>query len=394
MPKKRIILLGATGSVGKSTLQVIEKHPEAFELLGISGHSNLDELASIAYKWKVPHVCLTDEVTYKKAKKAFFFPHSKLYYGTEGLNFLATLSQAQIIVMAIVGTAGLEPSLKALQHGKTLAIASKEILVMAGSIVMSKAQAHSALVLPVDSEHSALFQCLEQNKKDNNAISQVFLTASGGPFRNLPQEAFNKITLKEALCHPTWKMGQKITIDSATLANKGLELIEAHWLFNLPAEKLQVLIHPQSLIHCLIEFTDGNLITQMSPTHMAFPIQYALFYPERFSLPPLPKLNFKNSLSLELLPPDFSKFPCLKLAIEALKKGGDAPIIFNAANEAAAYAFINGSLSFNGIAHIIDKALEKLSNGPLTTASIQTVVNLHNEALSLAKKLINEYRYL
>lgn len=384
--KKNIVLLGATGSIGKSTLTVLRKYKNHFNLLGIAANYNIDALAAIAKEFACQHVAIFDETAYVNAEKSSIFPKSTaLHAGLEGLIYLSTLKDVDIVLMAITGTTGLHPTLEAIKLGKTIALASKEILVMAGSIVMAAAREHQAAILPVDSEHSAIFQCF--NGAPLNSVDSIILTASGGPFRNYSLDQMKNITLRDALKHPTWSMGQKVTIDSATMANKGLELIEAHWLFSTPPDKIKVLIHPQSIIHSLVQFIDGSIIAQLCPPSMIFPIQYALFYPSRLPYSAQP-LDLSQTLSLELTPPDLDRFPCLSLAMEALRAGKSAPTIFNAANEIAVQAFVDNKISFLKIPVIIDKTLELVSNQEFN--ELNSIIETHHRAINIAKQVINE----
>lgn len=388
--KKRIVLLGATGSIGQSTLEVLRKFPDQLQLVGIAANHNAQHLSAIAKEFNVPEITLFNEKAYTEAQKSNIFPqNTHLHTGHPGLIHLATLPNADIIVVALTGTLGLQPTLEAIKLGKTIALANKEILVMAGNIIMSTAKAHNALILPVDSEHNAIFQCLHH--QDPKAVDSIILTASGGAFRNHSPEQLKTVTPQDALKHPTWSMGQKVTIDSATMANKGLELIEAHWLFNTPPEKLQVLIHPQSIIHSMVQFVDGSILAQLSPTSMTFPIQYCLLFPQR--LPACrPPLDLSQHIHLELSPPDLQKYPCLGLAIQALKAGGLAPTVFNAANEVAVDAFLSHKIPFLNIPIVIDKTLELIFNQISTELSV--IIETHNQATTIAKKLIDEFRYL
>lgn len=385
--KKNIVLLGATGSIGESTLRVICKHSDRLSLVGIAAHSNYKKLAEIAFEFGVEHVAIFCQKAYKQAVASGIFPpQTKLYYGMEGLNTLSSIPEANMVVVAIVGTTGLRPTLKAIQHKKAIAVASKEILVMAGELVTKAARRSGVTLMPIDSEHSGVFQCLEGEHK--KAVKQIILTASGGAFRSVPLERLKDVTPEEALMHPTWKMGPKVTLDCATMANKGLELIEAHWLFNMPANRLNVLMHPQSLIHAMVEFCDGSFRAQISPTHMAFPIQYALLYPERRPAP-LESLDFGKGISLELMPVDYERYPCLKLAQEALIAGGNAPTVFNAVNEVAVNAFIERKIRFMDIVLVIDSVLQQLG-GRAYEVSLDAILDVHEVACKAASQVIGK----
>lgn len=387
-PKQGIVLLGATGSVGQSTLEVLRKHSDKLELLAIAAHSNTKALAHIAEEFNVPSIGIFSEKAYTEALASNLFKQRKLFYGLEGLCELASLPTAHTVMMAIVGTYGLKPALAAIKKGKRLALANKEILVMAGEYIMQEAKKHGSQILPVDSEHSGIFQCLKSGA--NREIHEIILTASGGAFRDTPLHALKNVTVQEALQHPTWNMGPKITLDCATMANKGLELIEAQWLFNCHWEQLDAVIHPQSIIHSLVTFIDGSSIAQLAKPSMILPIQYALLYPERMASP-TPPFDFKNHFqNLEFRPLDPQRYPCFTLAKRALQAGKSAPAIFNAANEVAVEAFIQGKISYLQIPQLIDKALQTVSNDGLP--NLEAILWKHDEALQKAKELIHGTR--
>ena len=368
-PRKRIVLLGATGSVGENTLRVIAAHRDKLELVGIAARANHARLAQIARDFGVRHVAVFDDTAYSAAKSGSDFPAgTKLYGGLNGLIALSQLPEADIVLVAVVGTTGLEPALAALAAGKDLALASKEILVLAGKFVMAAAKTHGAKLLPVDSEHSAVFQCLEGHPQAG--VRRIVLTASGGAFRDWPAERLAHVTPADALKHPTWAMGPKITVDCATLANKGLELIEAQALFGLRADQCTAVLHPQSIVHCLVEFTDGAMLAQLSPPSMTFPIQYALLHPER--APGVEAaLDFTQLLGFEFRPVDELRFPCFRLARQVMAAGGIAPAVFNAANEVAVAAFLAGSIPFLAIPRVIDQTLQAVENfEPETLAAV------------------------
>jgi len=368
-PRKRIVLLGATGSVGENTLRVIAAHRDKLELVGIAARANHARLAQIARDFGVRHVALFDDSAYAAAKSGDNFPPgTQLHGGLNGLIALSQLPEADIVLVAVVGTTGLEPALAALAAGKDLALASKEILVLAGKFVMAAARKHSAKLLPVDSEHSAVFQCLEGHPQAG--VRRIVLTASGGAFRDWPAERLAQVTPADALKHPTWAMGPKITVDCATLANKGLELIEAQALFNLRAEQCTAVLHPQSIVHCLVEFTDGAMLAQLSPPSMTFPIQHALLHPDR--APGVEAaLDFSQLLGFEFRPVDELRFPCFRLARQVMAAGGIAPAVFNAANEVAVAAFLAGSIPFLAIPRVIDQTLQAVENfEPDTLAAV------------------------
>ena len=359
--RKRVVLLGATGSIGETALRVIAAHRDRLELVGIAARSRHRRLAEIARAAGVRHVALFDNGAFAEARaeSAALPAGTRLYGGLAGLTELAQLPEADLVLVAVVGTTGLRPALAALAARKDLALASKEILVLAGRFVMAAARASGARLLPVDSEHSAVFQCLEG--RGPAAVRRIVLTASGGAFRDLPAEALARVTPADALRHPNWSMGPKVTVDSATLANKGLELMEAQWLFGLRPDQCQTVLHPQSIVHCLVEFTDGAMLAQLAPPSMAFPIQHALLYPER--APGVePPLDLQKLVNLDFRPVDETRYPCLRLARAAMNAGGAAPAVFNAANEVAVAAFLAGRLPFLAIPGVIDEILQSTDN--------------------------------
>jgi len=359
LTKKRIVLLGATGSIGESTLRVIAAHRDRLELVGIASQRNHGRLAEIARQFGVRHVALHDPVALAAARGNAAFPAGTQFHGgLEGLCELAALPAADTVLIAVVGTAGLQPALAAIAAKKTIALASKEILVMAGKFVMAAARASGSRLLPVDSEHNAVFQCLEGHRAAD--VRRLVLTASGGAFRDWPLEKLSQVTPADALKHPNWAMGPKITVDSATLANKGLELIEAQWLFGLRAGQCQAVLHAQSIVHCLVEFTDGSMLAQLCPPSMTFPIQHALLYPDRAPSSTDTALPLEKIFSLDFRPADETRYPCLRLAREAMTAGGTAPAIFNAANEIAVSAFLAGQTPFLAIPRIIEHTLSRL----------------------------------
>lgn len=357
--KRRIVLLGATGSIGESTLKVIAAHRDRLELVGIAAQRNHARLAEIAREFKVRHVALHDEAALAAARTSGGFPSgTKFHGGLTGLSELAVLPEADIVLVAVVGTAGLQPTLAALAAKKTIALASKEILVLAGKFVMAAAKASGVPLLPVDSEHNAVFQCLEGHRSRD--VRRLVLTASGGAFRDWPLEKLGLATPADALKHPNWAMGPKITVDSATLANKGLELIEARWLFDLQPAQCQAVLHTQSIVHCLVEFTDSSMLAQMCPPSMTFPIQHALFHPERAPSPTTTALPLDQIFSLNFRPVEHVRFPMLKLAQDAMQAGGTAPAIYNAANEVAVAAFLGGQVPFLAIPRIVEQTLSRI----------------------------------
>ena len=342
---KNVVLLGSTGSIGTSTIKVAEDLPDRIRLVGLAAGNNAELLAQQTFRHQPAAICIRDETKVKPLQE-MFGSSIQICQGDEGLIQLATMPSADIVLIAIVGTAGLRPALAAIRAGKDIAVASKEILVMAGEIVMAEARKHGVRVLAVDSEHSAIFQCLDG--KPANSVKNLWLTASGGPFRNTPASNFASITLEQALKHPSWNMGRKITLDSATLFNKALEMIEARWLFGIEMDLVKVVVHPQSIVHSLVEFIDGALLAQLSSPDMCLPIQYALTYPERVASDRIQtSLSSIGSLTFEA--PDEEKFPALQLARWAGKTGGTLPAVLNAANEVAVEAFCRSQIRFDQI---------------------------------------------
>jgi 1-deoxy-D-xylulose-5-phosphate reductoisomerase len=374
MRKRRIILLGSTGSIGASAIKVATTMPDRMEIVGMAAHRSAQKLAEAANRLKPEALCLVDPGSLNELRAALTY-RPEIFTGEEGLVQLSTLPGADMVLVAIVGTAGLRPALAAIDSGKDLAIASKEILVMAGEIVMSHARNKNVSILPVDSEHNAIFQCLEA--KRNQDIQNLILTASGGPFRQLPAEQLKNVTKLDALRHPTWKMGQKITIDSATLFNKGLEMIEARWLFNVPMSRVQVIVHPQSIVHSMVEFVDGSILAQLSHSDMCFPIQYAVTWPDRVptSLRPLRLAEVRK---LEFEEPRYDDFPALNLAREAGEAGGVLPAILNAANEVAVQAFLDDRIPFTAIWGLVQNAMKKHPN--LARPSLDDILQADKEA--------------
>jgi 1-deoxy-D-xylulose-5-phosphate reductoisomerase len=353
--RKRVVILGATGSIGESALKVTRDIPDRMEIVGLAANSNAKKLAATANETRAQSVCLVDETKIDILKRELDY-EPRIFAGQEGLLEIACLTNAEMVLVAIVGTGGLRPTLAAIEAGKDLAVASKEILVMAGEIVMREARENGVNVLPVDSEHNAIFQCLEG--KSSSDVRRIILTASGGPFRETPRKDFDSITPEQALKHPTWNMGPKITIDSATLFNKGLEMIEAHWLFGVEMQHIEVVIHPQSIVHSMVEFTDGSTLAQLSYSNMCFPIQYAVTWPDRVPNT-LPPLDFSKLSSLEFFTPRYEDFPALNLARRAGETGGTLPAVMNAANEVAVAGFLDRQVRFPDIWQIVGEVLSR-----------------------------------
>ena len=379
---KKVVLLGSTGSIGTSTCKVVEDLPDDLELIGLAAGRNVGLLREQVAQFKPQMVSVTDPVAAKELANEYNGAPA-VECGDEGLLALATLPEADVVLIAIVGTAGLQPALAAIRAGKDIAVASKEILVMAGETVMAEARKHGVKVLAVDSEHSAIFQCLDGKPADS--IRQIWLTASGGPFREKPADEFAGITVEEALKHPSWEMGRKITIDSSTLFNKGLEMIEARWLFDIEMPRVKVVVHPQSVIHSMVEFVDGSMLAQLSTPDMCLPIQYALTYPARAasdrvqtSLAEIGRLDFEE--------PDTDRFPALGLARCAGEVGGTLPAVLNAANEVAVEAFCVRQLSYLGITETVAAVMK--SYEVVTQPSLEEILEADSWARKAAKNLV------
>jgi len=367
---KKIAILGSTGSIGQQALDVIRALPDELKVVALTGNKNLELL----------------ERQIQEFQPKMFYSSVKpdISYGGEFLSAEEIVSHPEVdlVIMATVGKAGLRPTLAALQAGKTVALASKEVLVMAGEIIVREASLHQAPILPIDSEHSAIWQCLQG---EESKPQRLFLTASGGPFYHYSQSQLARVTPEQALQHPVWKMGKKVTIDSATLMNKGLEVIEAHWLFSFPFDSIEILIHPQSIVHSMVEFMDGSLKAQLSWPDMRLPIQYALSYPRRWSNPELPHLEWNKINSLDFEPVDYDRFPCLKLAVEAGRAGGTYPAVLCAADEVAVELFLTHRLSFTNIAKIVQKTLEQHRN--ISQPSLEEILAADDWARECATRL-------
>ncbi len=383
---EKLVLLGATGSIGESTLEVLRQHRDRMQIVAVACNTNFEKLLAIAREFNVPHVAIYDENAFSKAKNSPNLPSgTNLYTGMEGLLQLVGLPGVTHSLFAMVGVTGLRPALAAIEHGQKLVLANKEILVMAGELITRKARQNGASLIPADSEHNALQQCLLSGKPEE--INRIILTASGGSFRDTSTDEMSKITPDQALQHPNWDMGPKVTIDSSTMANKGLEIIEAHWLFDIKPEKIQVVVHPQSVVHSMVEYIDGSILAQLSPPDMTFALQNALFYPNRYRKVS-ETIDFTKILKLDFQPPDEGRFPCLRLAREALDAGGAAPAAFNAANEVAVDAFIERKIGFLQIPKIIESTLKQIpSTHP---ENLQEVLDADQVARNLAKSYIEE----
>ncbi len=353
---KHVAILGSTGSIGRSALAVVDAHPERLNVVALAAGDNASLLAAQVAHYRPDTVAMaTGEAIDRLQALCGVATPATLGAGTAGLVAVATHPAADIVICASAGSAGLDAVLAAIDAGKTIALANKEILVMAGRLVTEAARRRGVAILPVDSEHNAVHQCMHGRARTE--IRRLILTASGGPFRDYPREALERVDPDAALQHPTWQMGRKITIDSATLMNKGLEVIEAHWLFGVSADQIDVVIHPQSIVHSMVELVDGSVIAQLGVTDMRLPIQYACSYPERWD-GSLPSLDLTRAGRLEFLPPSPDRFPCLGLAYLALRAEGSVPVVLNAANEVAVEAFLDGKLGFTGIPHVIEKTMK------------------------------------
>lgn len=376
MKKRRVIVLGATGSIGQSAAKVADALPERVELVGLSAHQNAAGLAAQANRFRPPALCLVDE-TQAGELRARLAPGYRptLHLGLPGLVDLAVGGEADLVLVAIVGTEGLRPALAAIEAGRDLAVASKEILVMAGEAVMGAAARRGVRILPVDSEHNAIFQCLEG--RDPASVRRLILTASGGPFRQWPTERIAAATPAQALKHPTWAMGRKISIDSATLFNKGLEMIEARWLFDVPMPRVDVIVHPQSVVHSMVEFVDGSTLAQLSASDMCFPIQYAITFPERVA-GGLNPLDFTRLGSLDFEAPRLGDFPALTLARAAGEAGGTLPAALNAANEIAVAAFLEGRIAFPRIWGLVEEVMNRCQ--PVANPALDAILDADAQA--------------
>lgn len=377
--RKNVVILGATGSIGSSALRVLREHKDKLNLIGVAARSNYQALAEICTEFDVRHAALGNDSIYAESKSSFR-SNVTLRCGDAALTELATLPDADIVLVAVVGACGLRPTLAAIEAGKDIALANKELLVLGGAHVIEAAKRKGVQLLPTDSEHNAIFQCLQGHPREH--LDKVILTASGGQFRDTPTSELSHVTPEDATKHPNWSMGPKITVDSATMANKGLELIEAHWLFGLDPDRLEVVIHPQSIAHSFVQFVDGSILAQLSPPSMTFAIQHCLLYPER-STGVEPTTDFKQAFSLDFHAPDFDRYPCLKLAYDTLKTGGAAPAVFNAANEVAVERFLKKELGYLDIPKVIEHALELI--GSQSLPSLDQLFSIDAETRTLAR---------
>jgi len=350
---KKIAILGSTGSIGENSLDVIRRHPDHFRAYYLTAHRNVEKLVSQAKEFRPRAVVVSDPDLYSRTKE-LLLDVCEVYVGMEGILEIVQDPEVNLVLNALVGAVGVLPTYRALQAGKNVALANKETLVMAGQLIMETARQQGLHILPIDSEHSAIWQCLLG--EDTHSLRRIILTASGGPFRTWEKSKLKRVTVEQALRHPNWQMGPKITIDSATLMNKGLEVIEAYWLYNVPVDRIEVVIHPQSIIHSMVEFYDGSIKAQLGIPDMRIPIQFALTYPKRLPLP-LESISFQKIGSLTFEPVDREKFPCLDMAYNALRAGGTTPAVMNVANEVAVQRFLHKEIAFTDIPVIIRKTM-------------------------------------
>ena len=379
---KKINILGSTGSIGANALDVVARHPREFSVVGLAAHSNADLLVRQAKKFRPRAVAICNEAKVNGVRKALSGTGIRVLGGYEGINELAGYN-ADITLVSIVGAAGLLPTLYAIDSVRTVALANKEPLVMAGGIITARAKKRGTKIIPVDSEHSAIFQCLNGHNRED--LKKIYLTGSGGPLKDLDAKKFSALSPEEVVNHPRWKMGKKISVDSATLMNKGLEIIEAKWLFGVGVDKIDVLIHPEAIIHSMVEFVDGSIMAQLSQADMRLPIMYAFSYPRRVKSA-LPALDFVKLGKFTFLPPDFTKFPCLKMAYEAAKNGGSQPAVLNAANEEAVLAFLGKKIKFTQIPKIIGAVLAK--HRSKANPSLDEILQIDAWARQQARSLI------
>lgn len=384
--KRRIAILGSTGSIGTQALDVISHHPDLFQVEMLSAGSNAELLIAQARKFNPNAVVICNKDKYKEVKDALEPLDIKVFAGVESAGDLAGGSNVDIVLAAMVGFSGLAPTISAMKKGKVIALANKETLVAAGSIISRLSRECGSPLIPVDSEHSAIFQSLQGERAQ---IEKLLLTASGGPFFNLPAEKFNDITVEQALNHPNWKMGSKVTIDSASMMNKGLEIMEAAWLFNIPVEKIEVVVHPQSIVHSMVQFSDGSIKAQLGYPDMRVPIQYAFSYPNRIDLD-TKRISFPELKQLTFFSPDLEKFPCLRIAYDSFKKGGNIPCAMNAANEVAVASFLRGEIKFTQIPLVIEKTLEKCNF--VASPSVEDIFSTDRQSKERAQEVLTQIR--
>ena len=383
---KRIAILGSTGSIGKQALDVVRRYPALFKAEVLTARKSSETLIRQALEFKPAAVVITQEEAYREVSRALEGTSIQVLCGQEAVREVLKWKSVDMVLNALVGFAGLAPTLAALQNGKVLALANKESLVAGGHLVMRLTNLKKNSLLPVDSEHSAIFQCLQGEQA---TVEKIILTASGGPFFKYTSHQLDSITRDQALDHPTWNMGAKVTVDSATLMNKGLEVIEAYWLFGQPLERIEVLIHPQSLIHSMVQFSDGTVKAQMSTPDMRLPILYAMAFPKRPGFPDVKRMELSHFCSMEFHKPPYDRFPCLEMAYQAMKQGGNIPCALNAANEVAVDAFLNNKLGFTAIPQIISKTLEAVPR--ISDPDYSQLEDTHREAQQVAQNLLTSY---
>lgn len=395
MKRQGVVILGATGSIGASTLDVVTRHPERFRVVGLSANRDVERLAALCEQHRPEFAALADasHVRALEARLSAAGLNTRVLAGPQGLVELAELSGADVVMAAIVGAAGLQPTLAAVRAGKRLLLANKESLVMAGGLFMREVRERGVTLLPIDSEHNAVFQCMPPDFSrglDAVGVSRVLLTASGGPFREMPQECLHAVTPDQACAHPNWSMGRKISVDSATLMNKGLEVIEAHWLFDVPATRIDVVVHPQSVIHSMVAYADGSVLAQLGNPDMRTPIAHAMAWPERVEAGVAP-LDLVEVARLDFQLADQSRFPCLRLAYNALASGGTATAVLNAANEVAVGAFLERMLPFTAIPAVIEETMEALGSAP--AADLDAVIAADQAAREHARGLLSRHAH-
>jgi 1-deoxy-D-xylulose-5-phosphate reductoisomerase len=382
LKQKKLVILGSTGSIGEQALDIVREHPDRFQVLAISCNNSWEKLAEQVNEFNPKYALLCNSDSLQECRKHINEKDTELLSGSDNLLALASLEEADVVLNSLVGFAGFEPTLEALKAGNKVALANKESLVVGGALINGLIKENRDLLIPVDSEHSAMLQCLVGEPMDT--IEKLVITASGGPFRTFTKEQMQDITVADALDHPNWSMGAKITIDSATMMNKGLEIIEAHWMFDMPLSKIEAVVHPQSVIHSVVTFTDGSSKAQLGPPTMKVPILYALTYPERMELN-APRLDWESAFDLTFEPVDYDRFPCLRLATESIEVGGLAPAILNASNEVAVDRFLKEEITYIEIPGVIESCLEQLNNSE--TITLDSLKNIDQRARELAQTI-------
>ena len=383
---RHIALLGSTGSIGRQALEVIALHPERLSVELLTAQNNWQLLIEQALQFQPNAVVIGNTAHLDNVRQALANTDIKVYGGAEAIAQCMAMDGIDMVLTALVGFAGLRPTIKAITHGKTIALANKETLVVGGELIVHLAQKHRAPIIPVDSEHSAIFQCLAG---EHSPVEKVLLTASGGPFRTFSADQLRQATPSQALAHPNWDMGAKVTIDSATLMNKGLEAMEAKWLFGLNNSQIEVLVHPHSIVHSMVQFTDGSVKAQLGAPDMRLPIQYALGYPERLSTPTLPRLDFTQLPALTFERPDTERFPALSLAFEAMRMGGITPCVLNAANEVAVAAFLDQRIGFTDIPRLVERTMQRLAQPTNASLSLDLLLRVDAESRTVAHEIVD-----